>query len=402
MLTEVQKTILFSLSAFLAGEKYRPKEDIDWKEVVQESVAQAVILPCLQGIAEGAMPEEVRKVWRKYGTRSLQSNIKIHAHHAYVHTLMQEAGIKYVILKGSSSAYYYNDPLMRAMGDVDFLIAPKDVEKASTLLISKGFEQWDMKHACHIVFKREKMHLEMHFQPAGMPEGKMGDKIQEYLSDIYEKAEEVEINGNIFRKPSDFHHGLILLMHTYHHLLSEGVGLRHLCDFAVFMNSFEGESFEDVFKERLSAVGLWRFAYILSQLSHLYLGSPYRQWMGEVDKELCDAVIGDIFAGGNFGGKDQERSVQGMSISNRGKDGVKKSKIGQFFSSVNESGKTQYPRLAKIPVLKWFCFIPLGFRYLFRVLTGKRKRIKFAKNMKEAERRKQIYKQFQLFEVEEK
>ncbi len=403
MLTSLQTTLLSSLSAFLSGTTYEAPSETEWKELAKESIKQAVALSCLQGLDANNIPEDVKQTWQNYAMRALRSNVNIHAHHAYLHQLLQQAGLPYVILKGSASAYYYTDPLMRAMGDVDFLVPKATLEKTGELLKAEGFVTIEENHVCHIVFQKDKIHLEMHFEPAGMPEGELGEKIRGYLSDIFEQASEVEVGGERFQKPNDFHHGLIILMHTYHHMLSEGIGLRHLCDWAAFVRHFEGEGFAEIFQEKLSAVGLWKFAQILSYTSYLYLGLPYREWMGTQDEALCESVIQDVFAGGNFGSKDESRTVQGLSISDRGKGGVKKkSKISQMFSSLNKAGKTRYPRLAKIPILNLFCFIPLGFRYVFRVMTGKRKRLKIAGSMKEAENRKQIYKQFELFEIGDK
>ncbi len=402
MLTSLQTTLLNSLSCFLKGEKYTAPLDTDWDALFKESVEQAVALSCLQGLETSQMPLDVKRKWQSFAMRSLQSNVNIHSQHAEVHKLMTENQIPYVILKGSSSAYYYLDPLMRSMGDVDFLVAENDLKTAINILVEDGFTQRDMKHLSHLVFNKENVHLELHFKPAGLPDAKMGDLVKEYLKDIFSKKSEVEVVGNKFYKPSDFHHGLIILMHTYHHMLSEGIGLRHLCDWAVFCSHFEGEQFADIFQEKLSAVGLWRFAQILSCVSCKYLGIAYKSWMGKIDDVLCEKVTVDIFAGGNFGAKDSERNVQGISISNRGKDGIKKRKFGQLIISVNEMGKTEYPRMGKLLFFKHFCFIPLGFRYFFRVITGKRKNLRFFSNMKQAEERKKIYEQFQLFEVDEK
>ncbi len=400
MLTLLQTTILSSLAAFIKGEKYVPPQETDWEALFKESVHQAVALSCLQGLDLTDIPTEVKRGWKNYAMRSLSSNIRIHEQHSYVHQLMADNHIAYAILKGSASAYYYDDPLMRSMGDVDLWVADKDLQKAADILLENGFVQRDMKHLSHWIFNKEKIHVELHFKPAGLPDGDMGDIIKGYLLMIFTEGEIVEIAGNTFYKPSDFHHGLIILMHTYHHMLSEGIGLRHLCDWAVFVKHFNDGDFAMVFEEKLAAVGLWKFAQILSWLSYFYLGISYKKWMGKVDEALCEKVMVDIFAGGNFGEKDEERTVQGMSISNRGKDGVKKRKFGQLIVSVNEMGKTQFPKMGKTPFFKCFCFIPLGFRYAFRVLTGKRKRINVVGNMKQAEERKKIYEQFKLFEVE--
>ncbi len=402
MLTEVQTGVLEGVRAFLADTKFTPPENTDWKALFKESVEQAVALSCLQGLDTATMPEEVQKAWQNYAMRSLRSNVRIHEQHAYLHELMKKSEIPYVILKGSASAYYYADPLMRSMGDVDFFVLPENIDRATEWLKAEGFTPWEEDHACHIVLKKENIHLEMHFEPAGVPEGALGDIIREYLSDTFERSCEAEISGNVFQMPTDFHHGLIILMHTYHHMLAEGVGIRHLCDWAVFVKHFEGEQFADVFQEKLSKVGLWRYAQIMSYLCHRYLGIPRCEWMGEQDDGYCEALMTDILAGGNFGEKDETRSVQGLSISNRGKGGVKKrSGLAQVIISANAAGKIKYHRMAKIPLLKHFCFIPLGFRYTFRVLTGKRKGLHIAKNMKAAESRKELYQNFKLFEVEE-
>ncbi len=403
MQTVIQTTLLSALKAFLAGEKYTAEPNIDWEALYRESVSQAVVSSCLQGLNEEQIPPEILSQWQSVATRVVYSAANVHAQHAELDDMMTAANLPYVILKGSASAYYYPDPFMRAMGDVDFLLSEEDIERGKALLIEKGFTVFEMPHDVHIVFRKEKMHLEMHRRPAGVPEGEMGKKIQAELSDIFEKSERVELDGNRFLKPSDFHHGLIILMHTYHHLLSEGIGLRHLCDWAAFINRFENDGFAQLFEEKLSNVGLWRFAQILSYICHRYLGVTYRDFMGEVDEILCEEVLLDIFAGGNFGEKDENRAVQGLAISSRGENGVgKKGKFAQILRSANQAAKLRYHRMAKIPILRHFCIIPLGFRYLFRVLTGKKKRLKIAQNMKQAERRKHIYQQFHLFETGEK
>ncbi len=400
MLTVEQRALLSTLRAAGANKKFNIPENVDCKLLFAESIHQAVTLLSLQGVDENSLSKTVKDKWQSYAMWSLKSNASIHIQHAYLHSLMNEIKLPYVILKGSVSAYYYSDPLMRAMGDVDFLIDEKDVEAVDKFLRSKGFICEEDKHICHFVYKKDRVHLEMHFAPAGMPDGKAGDIIKGYLSDVFEKSKIVEVGGNKFVKPSDFHHGLILLMHTYHHLLSEGIGLRHLYDWAMFINSYKGETFAEEFRDKLSAVGLWNFAQILSYISYKYLGVDKAQWMGEQEELFCEQVMDDIFSGGNFGSKDKNRSVEGMSISNRGKNGLGSSKFIQLISSAHKAGQVRYPKMAKIPVIKYFCIIPLGFRYIFRVITGKRKRLKFMGSMKQAEKRKQLYKNFHLFEIE--
>lgn len=98
------------------------------------------------------------------------------------------------------------------------------------------------------------MHLEMHFNLAGIPEGKPGELVREYSKDIYEKASLCRLNNGEAMLPSPFHHGLIILLHTCHHMTGEGIGLRHLCDWAVFVNSLSDDEFRQLFEDRLKKI----------------------------------------------------------------------------------------------------------------------------------------------------
>lgn len=170
----------------------------------------------------------MKNEWYKYTLNSILQNSAIHTHHSHLHELMSKNNIDYCVLKGCSSDYYYPKSLSRAMGDVDFLVRKEDIERATKVLVNDGFTPWDKEHICHIVFRKERMHFEMHFEPAGVPDGKVRDVVLSYLEDIFDKSELVSTDSATFVKPSDFHHGLIIFLHTYHHLLAEGIGLRHL------------------------------------------------------------------------------------------------------------------------------------------------------------------------------
>lgn len=398
-LKDSQKLLLDILSSSFKKTKYTINAEIDWQEVLKEARQQTVLLQVLHTVNGnlGNFQNEMMLM----SVKSMQKNLKIHSFHSYLHKLMSDNGINYCVIKGSSSAYYYENPTLRVMGDVDFLISPDDIERASKVLENDGFKKWEEDHICHIVFRKEKMHYEMHFEPAGIPNGKNGEIIREYLADVFDKTLKVKIDGFEFVKPDDFHHGLIILMHIYHHMLSEGIGLRHLCDWAAFVNSIENECFAELFEEKLKKVGLWKFAQILSGVSYKYLGIEYKEWFGKIDDSLCDDLICDIMSGGNFGRKDKKRANAGMAISNRGKDGLSKSAFMQFFNTMNEAAKMQFPILQRVKILVPFGWLMLTIRRVFRIICGKRQMPEVGGIFESANERKQIYMKFHLFETEE-
>ena len=402
-LTQTEKTVLSALSSGLCGEKYLAEKSTDWQEVLKESKAQSVCLAVFDALSEeNDICASVREKFELISAKQISQNMTVHAYHNYLHNLMEKNGIDYCVLKGSASAYYYKSPLLRAMGDVDFLVKTEDLEKAKNILLEDGFSLYEDKHISHIVLRKGKMHFEMHFSLPGMPEGKYGEIIKTYLKDIFEKAKTVNIEGLEFKIPCPFHHGLILLMHTYHHMLGEGVGLRHLCDIAVFINSFKENGFEKAFKEKLETCGLWHFAKILAHTCYKYLEREKKSFMTEDLDDVAQAVINDIFAGGNFGRKDENRKSQSLAISDRGKDGINKSTRLQFIKSVNNAAQVQFPFIKRHKILHPVGFLAFIFRRGFRVLKGTRKMPNFKGVIKGANSRKEIYSQFRLFEGEDK
>lgn len=97
------------------------------------------------------------------------------------------------VLKGSSSACYYREPLLRTMGDVDLLIAKSDLPKADVILRENGFHPIEKNdNECHLAYNRRTYGAtctwEVHWKPNGVPNGKVGSRIEEYLADIITSA----------------------------------------------------------------------------------------------------------------------------------------------------------------------------------------------------------------------
>lgn len=370
-----QRTIFGLLSHNLFQLPFEPEDGVDWKAVFRESKQQAVAFQVFMDRGRlTRMPEELQQEIQTYLFRRMIKNLQVHAHHTDLHRMLSANGIRYVVLKGAASARYYPDPQSRSMGDVDFYVEKSDFERALALFREAGFDAGELDHICHVVLRKKPMHLEMHHTPAGVPGGQMGQIILGYLSDLREQACLVENKTVTCYCPSDFHHGLIMLMHLQHHLLAEGIGLRHLCDWAVFVNKFRGTEFPELFRKRLKSVGLWRLARILSLCAVRYLGLDEQTWMTErrSDLQAADALMEDILSGGNFGNKDRQRAYEGMFISDRGKNGVADRRLRMAFRSLNRITFAKYPIFRKIPIL-----LPLGWilafgGYLFR--THKRNR----------------------------
>ena len=393
-----QKALLSLLGANVFGSSIEYDPDVDWKKVANEARAQAVFSIAFVNYKDLPLGEELSGKVRNKLMAHMVSNTTCHKNHTYLHRLMQENGISYCVIKGAASASYYPDPILRDMGDVDFYVHPDDVDRAFDVFMRDGFVREFENNPTHIVLFNQKKHFEMHFKPLGYHEGKIGEILKEYWSDIRECAVLRENELSTFYAPSAFHHGFIMLTHFQHHLFHEGVGLRHVLDWAVFANSFTNEEFLDIFEARLKRVGLFRLAQILSLIVVKHMGMEHRAWMGD-DYETADEILSDILIGGNFGKKDFRRAYEGLFTCDRDKGNLRRGRIFQLFSSMNSIIDTKWSAAKKFPLLYPVGWLFFSAKYFFKLLFKKKRLNIFAAYKKSGQRIKK-YSKLRVFEPE--
>lgn len=402
---EKQNTFLALVSCSLWQEQSARKH-IDWEQIFCESIYQSATMLLFPSVKNQLTPD-LRKAWDIQCKRLLAANLRNELAHCELHKILAAASIPYIIMKGCASAAYYPDPALRTMGDVDFLVSPSDLEQAKQALETAGYTRaFGHDDRVHISYHKDegaaKIVLEMHWEPNGVPAGKNGEIVREYLATCISEAIPYETPSGIFMGPSRFHHGLILLLHTATHLINSGVGLRHLCDWAVFVETFSDEEFCNVFEQKLKAAGLWRFAQIWTQLSSAYLGCSKKTWAGNPDSDYLEELMADILAGGNFGKKDSQRLNQAKLMTDKKTGTVTEtSMFKQFFRTMNEKAELALPAIKRSRILLPIGWLYVGLRHVIRILTGKRAKINLKSTLSGAEQRSVLYRQLRLFEIEE-
>lgn len=367
----------------------------DWKAVYHESEKQAVIIPAFFHYKKLPLGKELKS---EIG-QSVNQCIQNYSYHDYLHSLLKDHGISYCILKEVVSAHYYPESMMRQMGDADFLVAREDFPKAEEVLKADGFIIHEESHRHHVGFEKDRMSFEIHFDQPGIPDGVEAWVVRDYFSDILEKSKETSDGSFTWIQPDKFHHGLIMLLYVQRHLLSEGIGLRHLCAWAVFVNAIPEQEFQQIFEERLKKIGLWKFAQTISLTAHLGTGLPRKSWMGK-DQSIAQALLKDILSGGNFGSKDRQRAWEGMFISSRGQNSVKHNRIMQaiFFNKSEHIQSLADGKEKERAIADWIgTFL---FRIVYRAATGKTRKHNLFSAYHKSAGRKKLYRQLELFEGE--
>ena len=230
-MTETQEQLLSLLSQALFNS---PSSNILTDEILTEARAQTVstlIAP-------------------KYGI--LAANIRVINAHAKLTKLLGE--IPFTTFKGYASAFYYPEPTMRPMGDVDFIVGSESYQDVVKLLESSGWKKSELSHDRHEAFHKGGVEFELHSEIKGIPNGIDGiitksttaeKKVRSLLANLIPTARIVETQQGKILIPDDFHHGLIMLLHVAGHMINDGgVGLRHLCDWAVYAEHVNLEQYK--------------------------------------------------------------------------------------------------------------------------------------------------------------
>ncbi len=400
-ITENQRLLLHLLGLTLFDAPGPLPKESDWKGVMEEAWQQTV-LPLAYHGARDCFSGKDAQILEDRINEIVVNNMLMDFDHVELHDTMEKAGIPYVVMKGSASAAYYPQPMLRMMGDVDFLVRKEDAERAGEALKARGFrETEDRDSQIHHTFIRENDHesvWELHWRPNGIPNTPVGEKIWAMLADSIETARLHETDNGVYRVPDVFHHGLMILIHTAMHLIHSGVGLRHLCDWAVFAARVPKEEFRGLFEEKLRAVGLWDFASALTAVSVRYLGCPDPGWTEDHDPTMTEALLLDVLSGGNFGKKDKQRINQAKLFVNR-TEGTVHRDVGlrNLASAMNVKARRTLPAAVNHPALLPVGWILAGAKHVGRIVKGERPPIHLGEMVGGALERSKLYRSLHIF-----
>ena len=379
-------------------------EDIDWKEVLSESVHHAMATVALEG-TEGLdceIPDDVLTEWQSRAMRYVIKNETLMSVQDELIEILKKEGISGAVIKGSAAAFCYSRPDLRVMGDIDFLVKEEDFERAAAILEANGFVRDDHEtNPCHVGFIYGGCDIELHRYVNGVPDGELGDYIKSLFALSFDKGEIIEtIDSYSFPVTDDLTQALTLLIHTQGHIRKGGLGIRHLCDWAAFVDKKLTDDLKTELEAILVKIGMLKFFNVLNEICEKYLFSDTFALYESVEKsdDICDMLMLDFVFCGNFGRKAPE-SLRGSEIFTR--ITVVKTKKGDIAKVRLFKNYIWFLRCAWAPCEKRAILLPFAFffvpiRYLWRVITGKRKMLSAGFISKTA-KRKSLYDQLELF-----
>lgn len=286
------------------------KTDDDVKRVVNQARKQTVL-----GLASYALVNNAEAIGIGRDTLRMlhglqlsiaQLHLTLNAVLVEVVKLFEQNGIDTVLLKGQGVAANYPSPTLRQCGDIDLYVGKENYLKACALLkrISSDSSQ-NQENEVHWHTEYKGVMVEIH-RIIGRLASPARDKrferwsVEQLTSD---KSMAVTIDGYDINIPPVNFNAIYIFNHIWHHFMIGGIGLRQLCDWALFLHTYRDKIDSDELERRLKSFGLLNPWRILASIVVKYLGLPADEcplYEHEMDIK-ADQVIAIIIRDGNFG-----------------------------------------------------------------------------------------------------
>ncbi len=251
-------------------------------------------------------------VYEQWRTRSKEYQLRflyVFSEQQKLVRLLEENGVRCVIIKGMASAMYYPDPFLRLCGDIDFLVKRKDFDRTAEILEANGFEASASSHADgahHSGYVKASVVYELHRRIPIVDE--KNEELLRLFEEGIDQRIECGIGGLDFPTLPHRLNGVVLLFHINQHL-RVGLGLRQILDWMMFVNAYiDNNAWESEYRPLFERVRMDKFAKTVTKMCIMHLGlSEEFSWCADADAAACDKLIEYIMSKGNFGVKAGEQ-----------------------------------------------------------------------------------------------
>ncbi len=289
----------------------RVPSSYEWEKIFKEAKRQAIIGILLDGIArlpqEQLPPHTLKLQWIGM-VQMMEATYRLHCERAGELTKrLREKGFESCVLKGVGTAQLYPHPAHRQYGDIDLWVMNGHRKDLMQCLCS----EYDVHHVTwhHIEAKIfDDVEVEVHVHPSWLYNPIGNRKLQRFFhQEILARRE--PSNGWHesclgFSVPSVEFEAVFSLAHSFHHLIEEGIGLRHIIDYFYILQALPAEKREMTLNV-LKCIGLGKFAAAMMWVMREVCGMPTSDLLCEPNEKEGMFLLSEMMAGGNFG---QERN----------------------------------------------------------------------------------------------
>ena len=244
----VSEALLNCISAALDGRECAlTLAPDDWTALLRLAGEQK-LLPLVYAAVRGtpgfaAAPEAVRAAARRQTMREAAAQTVHTEAFLRLYQALRAEGLAPVVVKGIVCRALYPQPELRPSSDEDLYLTAAEMPHFHAVLLRAGFvltepeRDYRSAHEARYVQPDTGLIVEGHW--ALFPtEYAVYAALNVQLPDLMQRAQDWETGGVTLRVPDACDHLIFLLLHAFKHFISSGVGVRQLCDIALWMRRF--------------------------------------------------------------------------------------------------------------------------------------------------------------------
>lgn len=350
-----QKTEITGISELVFADLYRLMDTHQVLPLITEVLYESEAFPVSGKLKKMAVKQTVRQAERS-------------AEFLELYRYLNEHGLYPTVMKGIVCRKLYPNPEQRRSVDEDLLIRPDEITEYDRLFREYGLkaeDKTDVLNRQETTYTCPEKHLviELHRYPFAT------DAAYSELNTLFENRDHV-ITEKIYTaevQTMDYSdHILYMFCHAYKHFLYSGIGIRQLCDIALFADSYREQINWQYIMQKCREYRIDLFAVTLLKICRVYLGMrsvPGMEYYPDTDET---PLLKDILSGGLYGASDPDRlhsSTITLEAFNAHKEGRRpKGSLKALFPSAG-SVQAKYPYIRKHKWLLPVAWVQRAIRY---------------------------------------
>ena len=327
------------------------EKPLNWQYIYDKSVEQNISGLIYNSVKKTAIDIdiEIDQKWKNSTMTSFMYSIRQFTEFENMRKLLNSEYIPFSALKGCVLRNFYPIPELRTMGDFDILIKKEQLTDVKRIFSEKGYSI--QNDYTGIVCSKNNIVWEIFYS--------LEEEFREntdYWDQLFMKN--TTINNNI-SCPDATLFFLHLIVHTGKHFISEGAGVRNLCDISLFLNKYKQDIDFNLVEKGCREQGYYKiYTHIINAVGDWFDADIKNISVPKTDSR---AFVEYMLLNGIFGKHDNSILSQLTKIENKDDNIVSK----LFFPHV-EALKHRYKYLNKFPFLLPVAWIHRFFSAIFR------------------------------------
>ena len=274
-----------------------------WNDATRQ-VTRGLIASAL--VSSNAVPPKVVDRLQDHLLKIAGENLKMGNVLAQSVEALHREGIDPVLLKGHGVASFYKVPMLRESGDIDLYVGQVNYRKAFDTLVAmtEAPESFEFEeHSKHSHVEINGITVELHRFCEVLPR-----RYDKFFQDVALKGlstglDHVTYEDITVNTPEPTFNAFFLFNHLWRHFVTEGVGLRQVCDWTMFLHAKAGEIDRSRLESILRSLDLLKAWQVFGRVAVDVLGLPSEEMPFDEPSysSKVPGLVAMMIKEGNFG-----------------------------------------------------------------------------------------------------